>query len=258
MKAPKGFDRFNPWYTGLNANKSGVIVPVNCTACLGKWTGDLAAAYGGSPLTMSGTCNHHVSATQAQLNSGLCLAMIQSSNAFTISWPASELRIFALKTIQAQLVDPQANLLLVNTPNLIIADIVTGNRAVLGAYSYYSTTPTSLTITSQDSAAADIVSPEGSQSASGTIALGVSGDGSIFSFSTGGTDYAKVVGFQFTTTNSMALAVAGAVNMSPNWISGMEAEVLTNASQISPLFSLPDMSADGITTVADFCGNVII
>lgn len=246
---------------GLSLLRKAVVQhaasPPACQSCLGKWTGDSAANYGGQPLSMSGVCNHHVSATQAKLNAGLQLATIQLANAFTISWPANELRIFAMKTIQAQLVDPSINNHLVDTPNLTIADLSTGNRAVSGGYSSLSTTPAALTITTQNSTGADIAIPVGASAASAHLALGVAGDGSIFSFSTGGTDYVKVQGFTFPTTNPIVLAISGAVNMSPHWISGMEAEVLTTAANISPLFNLPDMTAEGITTITDFCGNPI-
>lgn len=227
------------WYNG------GKAIP-SCTSCLGKWDTQGTSSLGYLEPQLSGACGHNISVADAIINNGQYAASIPASSAFIITWPSNELRVFGVKLNKNQLVSSGSHT--VDSANLTIFDTVTATPNTVSGYSFSGTSPTNISITS----------PISYPAFNGDyLFLGVSGDGELYAFGSNSSsaELAKSSAV-LSTANPLALVVSSSIS-SASYSTGFDIDVLTDASNISSVLTLPDMSADGITVVKDFCGNVV-
>lgn len=236
----------------LAANYSGVSGSPACTACLGAWTGEIATTLGGTALDSADTCGHQLSKTAPAAG----LYAYGATALVTVNWPSSELRIMAVNTTTPIHSGTHLGAL---TPALLNSS--TNDVFLCGAdYDPYDGTGrTRLTPQSLNLAGTVYAAPtylvDGDLT--GVVGLGIAGDGRCWLIANG-VAYrcadAAHPDYKLPTNWTATPCVLLSDSMFPGpWTSDISAEAQTDAAILTII--VPDMSADGITSVKDFCGN---
>lgn len=221
------------------------LVAAACTSCLGAWTGDIAAAFGAQPLTTSGACGNTISVSN--ISPSTYAASTAQGSPLSINWPASEVRVMQVNPIELMDVPSYEYLLL---PALL---------DLAETFLHY------LNYRWDDDAGSGEIIPfiAGSYGASGVaitarltpFMIGLSGDGHLYAITASGYQAADYIGHETVNIANPMLPAAYFDNTQLAGTGNSSMEIITDAASMT--VAVPDMSADGITVVKDFCGNVV-